>query len=280
MLPLRDLQELFYGALFDDAPSAVAPWIHCYETDGHEADAAQGVAIDPHARLAIYRNNLHEGFRKALALEFPVIERLVGEDYFRQLALSFQAEHPSRFGDLHCIGEPFARFLRQRFEDTQYAYLPDVAALEWAYQQSSVAADAPSFDPAALRNIPQEGYGQLRFTLHPACGLVRSPYPVMRIWAVNQPNADADEVVDLSNGADFILVRRAAEGVEMRRIAAAEFAMLDAFSQGSNLADALESACTVAPDFDLAETLRRLIALDVLTGIQPTSRPPPGEPPS
>jgi hypothetical protein len=275
MLPLRDLQTLFDGALFDDAPDAVAPWICGYETD-----AAQGVAIDARARVAIYRNNLHEGFRKALALGFPVIERLVGEAYFRQLALSFLAEHPSRCGDLHFIGEPFARFLLRRFEDTQYAYLPDVATLEWTYQQSSVAADAPSFDPAALSAIPQESYGQLRFALHPACGLVRSPYPVMKIWAVNQPNADVDEVIDLSSGADFILVRRAAEGVEMRRIAAAEFAMLDAFSQGANLADALESAYAVDPDFDLAEALRRLIALGVLAGTQPTSSPPPGEPPS
>jgi hypothetical protein len=274
MLPLRNLQKLFDRAMFDD-PEAVVPWIRGYETD-----AAQGVAIDAQARLAIYRNNLHEGFRKALALEFPVIERLVGEDYFRQLALSFLAEHPSRSGDLHPIGEPFARFLLKRFEDTQYAYLPDVATLEWAYQQSSVAAEAPLFDLAALRDIPQEGYGQLRFTLHPACRLVRSPYPVMRIWAVNQPNVDADEVVDLSGGADFILVRRAAEGVEMRRIAAAEFAMLDAFSQGAHLADALESAYAVNPDFDLAEALRRFIALSVLAGTQPTSSPPLGELPS
>jgi len=60
MLPLRDLQKLFAGALFDYAPDAVAPRIH-----GSETEAAQGVAIDAHARLAIYRNNLHEGFRKA-----------------------------------------------------------------------------------------------------------------------------------------------------------------------------------------------------------------------
>src|SRR6267142_5408469 len=141
MLPLRDLQMRFDDALFDAAPDAAAPWILGCDN-----------GADSRARLAIYRNNLHEGFRKTLALEFPVIERLVGEDYFRQLALSFLAEHPSRCGDLHPIGEPFARFLLQRFEDTQYAYLPDVATLEWAYQQSSMAADAPAFEPAALRD--------------------------------------------------------------------------------------------------------------------------------
>jgi hypothetical protein len=272
MLRLHDLQKRFDSALFDDAPDAVAPWIR-----GCESEVGEGAAIDAHARLAIYRNNLREGFRKALALEFPVIERLVGEDYFRQLALSFLAEHPSHAGDLHPIGEPLAQFLRQRFEHTHYAYLSDVATLEWAYQQSSVAADAPSFDPAGLRDIPQEAYGRLRFTLHCACGLVQSPYPVVRIWAVNQPDATGDEVVDLSVGADFVLIRRAAEGVEMRRIPATDFAILDAFSQGAKLADALECAYAIDPDFDLGEALRRFIGLGVLTGTQATHSPPPGE---
>ena len=273
-MSLRDLQKRFDAALFEDVADAVAPWI-C----GRGASTALGeTGIDAHARLAIYRNNLREGFRKALALEYPVIERLVGEDYFRQLALSFLTEHPSRAGDLHPIGEPFARFLRHRFKDTQYAYLPDVATLEWTYQQSYVAADAPSFDPAVLSDIPQEAYGRLRFTLHPACGLMQSPYPVVRIWAVNQADATGDEAIDLSSGPDFILLRRAAEGVEMRRIAAADFALLQAFSQGADLASALESAYALDPGFDLGEALRRFISLGVLTGTQATHSPPPGEP--
>ena len=273
MLPLRDLQKRFESALFDDAPGAIAPWIR-----GCERDAAECAAIDAHARLSIYRNNLREGFRKALALEFPVVERLVGAAYFRQLALAFLAEHPSGAGDLHPIGEPFAQFLQRRFEATQYAYLPDVATLEWAYQQSLVAADAPPFDPQTLRDIPQEAYGQLRFTLHPACGLVRSAYPVVRIWAVNQPEAPAEEVVDLSSGADFVLLRRVAMGVEMRRIAAADFAILNEFAQGAVLANALGSAHDLDADFDLGEALRRFIGLGVFTGAQLGSSPPHGEP--
>jgi hypothetical protein len=260
MLPLRDLQSRFDRALFDDAPDGVTPWIRVCSV--HEE---RGGDIDAGARLAIYRNNLREGFIKALALEFPVIERLVGNDYFRQLALEFLAEYPSRAGDLHPIGEPFPQYLRLRFGETPYAYLPDVAALEWAYQQALIAADARLFDLATLREIPEETYGRLRFTLHPACGLMRSPYPVMRIWAANQPDAAGDEVVDLSSGADFILIRRAADGVEIRSIAATDFAVLDAFSRGAFLADALETALGIDPDFDLGEALRCFIGLGVLT---------------
>jgi hypothetical protein len=271
VLQLRELQRSFDSALFDDASDAVAPWVR-----GCESDSANGAAIDPHARIAIYRNNLREGFRKALALEFPVIERLVGEDYFRQLALWFLAEHPSRAGDLHPIGEPFAPFLQSRFEDTPYAYMTDVATLEWTYQQSLIAADAPPFDVATLRDIPPEAYGQLRFTLHPACRLVRSPYPIVRIWAANQAEATGDEVVDLSSGAGFVLMRRAAEGVEMRRIAAADFAILHAFSQQALLAEALEQARAIEPSFDLGEALRRFISLGVLAAAHVTHSTSPG----
>ena len=267
MSPLRDLQMRFDSALFDEAPDAAAPWMR-----------GCGNGADSRARLAIYRNNLREGFRKALALEFPVIERLVGEDYFRQLALSFLGEHPSRCGDLHPIGEPFAQFLHLRFDATQFGYLPDVAALEWAYQQSFVAADAPPFDPDALRETPPQAYGQLLFSLHPACGLVRSAYPVLRIWAVNQPDA-ADEVVDLSSGADFVLIRRAAEGVQMRRITAAEFAILQAFSRRAVLADALETAQAIDPNFDLGDALRRFMGLGVLAATPSSHSISPGETP-
>ena len=95
MPSLRELQRHFAAALFDDAPETIVPSIR---DDG----------LDPGARVDIYRNNLREGFIKALALEFPVVQRLVGEEYFRQLAVLFHSDHPSRAGNLHFIesGEP------------------------------------------------------------------------------------------------------------------------------------------------------------------------------
>src|ERR1700704_1590626 len=106
----------FVDALFGGDAAGVAAQI---EANG----------LEPAERLDIYRNNLHEGFTKALAIGFPVIERLVGVDYFRQLALDFLRAHPSRAGNLHHIGAPFPRFLRERFADTEYTYFADVAAL-------------------------------------------------------------------------------------------------------------------------------------------------------
>lgn len=251
MPSLRELQQRFAGALFDGADAPIVPFVH-------------GGGIDAAARLGIYRNNLREGFTRTLALEFPVIERLVGADYFRQLALGYLRAHPSATGNLHFVGVRFPDHLRRRFGGSEYDYLPDVAELEWAYQESMVAADAAPLAPDALRGFDPARYAELRFALHPACRLVRSAYPIVRIWSANQPDASAAETIDLGSGGDHVLVRRAAECIEFRRLPAGEFTLLRSLAHGLPLGLAYEAACCEEPGFDPGEALRRLVLHGVL----------------
>lgn len=251
MLSLRELQLSFATAVLDGPSAAIVSWIR---DDG----------LDPAARVDIYRNNFHEGFLKALSLGFPVIQRLVGEDYFRQAGRLFLAEYPSRAGNLHHAGAPFAGFLRSQFGATPYSYLPDVADLEWAYQECLIAPDSTPLDPTALQATPPERLADLRFDLHPACRLVSSEFPIVRIWRANQDDRDGTEVIDLREGADFVLVRRDVEGIELRRLAAADFALLRSMNRGDTLGDALQAAVTIAADFDLATALRQFVGLGVI----------------
>jgi hypothetical protein len=252
VLSLRELQRHFGAALFDGAPQAIMPWI-C--SDG----------LDVESRICIYRNNLRKGFLKALALEFPVIQRLVGEDYFSQLALVFQARHPSRSGNLHHIGQPFPQFLDGLLAGTPYSYLSDVAALEWAHLVSMGAPEATPLDPNVLLKFSTDSFSELCFTLHPACRLVRSAYPVLRIWQVNQSAAEVTEFIDLDSGPDRILVRRGAEAVELHRLSLGDFALLIALASGATLGDAFDAACEADSRFNVGEALCRAVALGVLT---------------
>jgi hypothetical protein len=257
MLALRDLQRQFVHALFDDASESLKAHIDANGIDGTD-------------RLEIYRNNLREGFIKALALGFPVIERLVGTDYFRQLARQFQLAHPSRAGNLHHIGAPFAGYLREQLGQTEYAYLADVAALEWAHQEALVAEDAATLSIDALRHVDPAQYESLRFTLHPAIGLVRSPFPIVRIWRANQPDTPSDEMIDLASGGDNVLVLRGADCIEFHRLPAPDFALLEAFAQNETLGTAFEKSLIVEASFDLGAALRRLLILPVFTHLQRT----------
>ncbi|HVO48772.1 MAG TPA: DNA-binding domain-containing protein [Steroidobacteraceae bacterium] len=261
MLPLRELQSRFCAALFDGHVEPMAPWIHT----GHDTSSGPCTnALSAQERLGIYRNNLTEGFAKALELGFPVLQRLVGKECFGQLARAFQREYPSRCGDLNRIGADFPGFLHGRFETSEYAYLPDVAALEWACQQSLLAPEIPALEPSALRAIPADAYGELRFSLNPSCRRVRSVFPVLRIWMANQPGAATDEHIDLGAGADFLLAHRTPEGVEMTRLSAAEFELLEALEDGENLSQALDRCRALDSAFDLGRALRLLISRGAL----------------
>lgn len=257
MLSLRELQVCFSAAVLDDATAAIAAWV-C--PDG----------LDPGARVNIYRNNARQGFAQALALEFPVIQRLVGAEYFEQLAGQFQLEHPSRAGDLQPIGAPFAAFLRERFTETEYSYLPDVAALEWAWQESLLALDAPAWDPVPLRSVPPGKLGAVRFELHPACRLVHSQFPVVSIWLANQDERDGNDLIDLRAGADHVLVHRRHDSVEFHQLPPADFSFLQCLQLGRTLGDSLERAQRVSHEFDLGAALRQLVGLGVFAAMHLT----------
>lgn len=210
---------------------------------------------------------MREGFRKALALEFPVIERLVGADYFTRLARDFHDAHPSRHGDLQHIGAPFQDFLRERFSSTEYAYFADVAALEWAHCEVLVAADMASLDPQSLAGISPDRYGDLTFTISPACRLVASVYPIVRIWTANQPESADEEAIDLSTSGDRVLVLRGRENVQFHRLDAAMFDFLAALAGRQTLSVAFDRAQGIDAAFDLALALQRMVALGVLVAL-------------
>jgi len=294
---LRELQLEFTAALFDGlghagAPSdlpAGSPRSSLSNSPGNSSGDGPGsqpsnppaesllalVRADGIAaaeRLDIYRNNLREGFIKALATGFPVIERLVGADYFRQLAIEFLQAHPSRAGNLHHIGKPFAPFLNGRFANTPYRYFTDVAALEWAHQCALIAPEPePQQSPLgadAFRDIAPEDYERLVFEFHPACGFVDTSCPVVRIWRANQPESLSDETIDVSSAADKVLVLRTPECVEFHTLPASRFELFAALGRGECLGVALETVQAIEPDFDLGAALRHLLDLNILVRLR------------
>jgi hypothetical protein len=249
---LREMQRRFAAAVFAG--------------DGEPAGAdIRARGIDGSLRVGIYRRQLHGAFARTLALEYPVIERLVGGEYFQHLSREFQAAHPSRSGDLHPIGEPFAAFLKQRFGGGPYDYFADVAELEWAIEECGSAPAAPAFDLQALQSIDPAHYAELHFEFHPACRLVSSRYPLLDIWRANQSACTDENTIDLASGATRVLVQRRAQAIVFHALSAPEFAFLEKISRDFSLGAALETAQAINAAFDPGAALRRSVAWHAVT---------------
>ena len=209
----------------------------------------------------VYRNTVATNYRNALGATYAVVRELTGATFFNAAADAFTASHPSTGGDLNVYGKEFADFLAAYPYARDLPYLSDVARLEWAIDEAVRARDStapPEEVLAALGRLPGDAVTRQKFVLDPSCRLVRSRFPVMRIWQVHQSHGDRS--VDLDAGADHVVVRREGEVPSLTRVAPADFAFLATLADGGDLGSALDASLAHDADFDLALALRTFIA--------------------
>jgi hypothetical protein len=251
--------------------------MHTLDTDLFDFAHAivRGAALPPNAAahyrnysaevaLEVYRNNYRGNLHDALAGAYPVTLQLVGRDFFRLLARNFIEAHPSRSGNLHGYGAELGGFIASFAPARTLPYLPDVAALEWACHCAYFADDAAGLDLSRLAQVPPALYPELVLRLHPACRLVRSPYPIAAIWQAHQPGAEGDFSIDLGSGPCRALVSRRDGAVQVSELSAPAADWLQDIQAGWTLGAATDSAQARHNNFDLQTTLLDLVARDAI----------------
>jgi hypothetical protein len=215
-------------------------------------------------RLSVHRNNLHASPIDVLRARYPVIERLVGEDFFKAAAGIFAATHPPRTPVLLEYGEGFPAFL-ESFEPARgLPYLADVARLEWLRHAAYHAADHAPLTAAGLAGVLPESAGGLTFAFHPSAGLIASPYPIVSIWETNTFNGQVRAIGPELPGEAALVIRPELE-VSVLRLDAAEHAFTAALAAGQTLGQAMGKAAA-HEGFDLSRCLARLIAAGAFSG--------------
>ena len=255
MPALRELQTAFRQCLLGDvngaASAALDAWI-----------AADGLAAN--ARIAIYRHHVRDTLTVVLQSAYPVTSRLVHERFFAYAVDHYIRESPPAGPCLAEYGASLPVFLEHFPPCRELAYLPDVARLEWALHTAIHAADAVPLPLSALRQLSVDAMMQATFRFHPAMTFLESPWPIDRIWRVNQLDADPAATIDLASGGVCLEILREGEEAAFHRLAPAEYALRHALAEGARLEAAAAAALDQDPSFDLAAALRALLASDVL----------------
>jgi hypothetical protein len=210
---------------------------------------------DAAVRLAIYRNTVQTSLADVLAAAFPVVCRIVGEAFFGGLSRGYVAAHPPRRPQLSAYGADLPAFIAADARLEALPYLADTARLEWARGEAYFAADAAPLEPAALTRIPEDRLAGIRLSLHPAVRLIRSRYPIVRIWRVNQPDVTEVPPVDMTV-AENVLISRPHARVILRGIGPGDAAFTAAIEAGATFGDAVYQAQDEEPGFALQDALR------------------------
>lgn len=218
----------------------------------------------PASRFTVHHGNFAASLTDALEAAFPVVKRLVGEDFFRVAADRFLHRHPPTLPRLSAYGVGFPDFLAGFAPAASLPYLPDVARLEWARIDSYFGPGSDDrIDPARLHAVSESALPAMRFWPHPSLRLLTSPHPIATIWSLNQPQHATVPAIDLTR-PEAARVLCAGRHVRVDALAPAGFAFLDALARGLPLAAA---AAVVDPSFDLGAALLDALRDGALIGI-------------
>ncbi|MBV8752521.1 MAG: putative DNA-binding domain-containing protein [Hyphomicrobiales bacterium] len=231
MPTLREVQRALARGIFSADPE---------EALAHVA----GDAIAAAERFAVHRNNAVTTLVGALCRVYPVVEKLVGAEFFAAAARAFIDRHPPRTAYLNHYGAEFADFLGAFPAAAEIVYLSDVARFEWAVHGVLNAPDAPALAPAMLVELSESAHGEVRFVPHPAVRLLTVNYPADAIWRAVQAGDDAAlAALELDGAPMSFLVERRGDAVALRRLTADEAQMTALLFSGAALSQ-------VAPEHD------------------------------
>ncbi len=230
--------------------------------------SARPVGLDPAmaGRFAIYRNNVHRGLGDALIAAYPVVAKLVGEDFFRAMAQGFFRTEQARTGSLALYGAGFADFIDGFDAAASLPYLSDIARLERARLEALHAADDAVITAGMLQDIAND-LASVAFVRHSSCFLVQSVFPIHAIWQCQQEWAEKRPVVQCEEN---ILITRPAMTVQQILLDDAGAIFVRKLLDQTPVAAAFEAAATCDPQFDVTSTFAQLIAAGAFAGLRET----------
>ena len=254
MFALRDLQ-----AAFADHVTGV-------DRAGLVAVVA-GDTIAAEARLRIYRHHVLQSLASALAATYPTVQALVGEDFFRVMARTFVVQDLPRQPVLAEYGAGFPAFVGAYRPGATLPYLADIARLDWALNSAFHSPDGGRLTAGDLASLPGDQVLGLLLALAPGAALLRSAYPLDRIWRASQPGAP-DDPVDLGAGGADLLVLRRPDDAAFVSLGAGEAAFVGAIAGGDALEVAARAGLRAEAAFDLSTSFARLLTLQAFAALQ------------
>jgi len=213
----------------------------------------------------VYRNNVVVSLVDALAETFPVVQELVGIEFFRAAATVFVRQSPPSSPILAMYGRDFPSFV-ETFEPARCVpYLADVARVELARVGAYHAADATplsALDEVFVR-ASGETLRELRFDFHPSARLVRSNFAVASLWAAHN-GTGLLESVDIDVPEDM-LISRVGLDVELVRLAPGGAEFVELLVAGHPLDVAVGRALEAHHEFNLFLALSTLVRQQAVT---------------
>jgi hypothetical protein len=218
------------------------------------------------AHLNIYQSSIFGALQKTLNEIFPVCKKLVGNEFFIAMINEYIEKNVSYSPDLANYGSHFSDFISEFKPVKSLPYLPDIARLEWAWHAIYSARQTKKLDMEGLASCYATSGEKIIFHLPPNSFLLSSPYPVHRIWELNQDSCNLNQTIILENNVQYyFLVWRKELEMRIDLLDAIEWQILEYVKAKFNLGELYEKINEMFPKINFETLLPSLFAKGWLT---------------
>ena len=254
-MQLHELQQLCLSR-FTDTPESTT-----------RADLEDRIVSGPRSKstcIAVYRNNVAEIVKGTLSNVFPTVQQLVGDACFSSLARRYSSIHASLSGDLQSYGEAFAAMLDEIYVSTEYAFLGDVARLEFALDECLCAEFQPGITGEQLHAVLSDATVEVLLHRNPSLHLIESRYPILDIWRSHREARF--ERMSLDQPSQNVVVVRSGSDAQMTVVSRTGARLIRSLSEQTAIDDLL-SALDHAEADEIAAALRDIVASNAVTEV-------------
>jgi hypothetical protein len=231
MTRLRELQQKFQEYVLS----------HVAEID---AEVVDGPGTSAATRLKIYSDAYRLRLVEALATDYTVTKKLLGDDRFDGLARAYIDAHPSTVYNVRWFGVAFADFLRGAEPDEPH--FAEMAAFEWAMTLAFDAPDENALTVDEMAAAPADAWPGMTFRAHSSLNRLELNFNVPRLWKAIDTGQQAPRVRE--NRGHWIIWRRDYK-TYFRSLDESEHRALEALCAGADFARICEElAQAVAED--------------------------------
>ncbi|TFW28211.1 HvfC/BufC N-terminal domain-containing protein [Duganella callida] len=244
-----DLQRDFQQWLVHATPSAVI-----------------GTGARAMAGLAVYQNNYRAQLVGCLEVSFPKLRGWIGEEAFRQAAITHIDAHPPHAWTLDAYADDFAVTLAALFPDNPD--LREVAWIEHALGAAFVAADAA---PLAMEDLAAVDWESVSLQVAPSLRTAPASTNAEQVWTAlwdGQPPPESEMLAE----AGGLLVWRRGYTTYLKQVDALEYQALLQLQASGSFADVCDLLVALRGEAagvaKAGELLAHWLSSELITGIE------------
>lgn len=197
-------------------------------------------------RLDVYQNAYYIRLIEILAINYPVLKKILTEEKFSKVMTDYINAYPSTHFSIRIFGRNLSKFLRT-YTHVE-SYLADLADFEWNLSDVLEAKDAPTLTIEEMSAIAPDQWAMLGFSLHPSVVLLPLHYDAPELWkTLRTDDADVEKIkqtpVDRTDQSCYWMIWRCNYEAYFAPLNAEQLHMIQAIQAGKAFGEICEELC-------------------------------------